>query len=140
MRLCPTHAAHLEAALHTEGVAALQREVEVTCSFDPRKQSFTAAVALPSNGLLIRPRSRAFDPLEAALVVIGVNALKATHGHAGEPNDDGSERCPVCFLLLTCDCGETATCAWSKLVPLAARSTRKMAEQIGLLRGSREVN
>lgn len=74
-----------------------------------------------------------FDPLMGAHNAIVANALSARLGGLAimTPNEDGSERCPLCHLVAACGCG--ADCPFTTWVDRAADDQLARARELNLV-------
>lgn len=74
-----------------------------------------------------------FDPLMAAHMAILSNALSVAGLVVMSPNEDGSERCPLCYLVGNCPCGRGNECPYRTWIYRAAEDMRTEAIKLGLL-------
>ena len=71
---------------------------------------------------VVRTQTLDGDPLMYAHNAIVSNALQTPAGiDIMAPNDDGTERCPLCYLALACPCGDpTCQAKWDGWIDRAA--------------------
>lgn len=69
------------------------------------------------------------DPLFAAHNMIVSNCLNVAGLEIMQPNADGSERCPLCYLLKNCPCGEEAACPFNTWIDRAADGALALVSQ-----------
>lgn len=76
-----------------------------------------------------------FDPLMFAHNAIVSNSLSSVGLGLFNPNDDGSERCPLCTLINGCPCDDAGTdkCAYAKWIGFAATDALDEAKKLGLV-------
>lgn len=123
MRFCENHWAELRQAIADRGLAKFT---------SPDGAEAARRLVAGASGSDARS---AFDPLMGAHNAIVANALEWSGLTLMLPNDDGSERCPLCFLIAGCDCkarGET-TCAFATWITRAADGALAQAKQLGLV-------
>lgn len=84
-------------------------------------------------GGLVRLRDGEFDPLTAAVVGLYMRALRDGGLEVMEPNADGGERCPVCWLAEGCGCGRGDECGYRQWPRFAVSAQLEVARANGLL-------
>lgn len=77
--------------------------------------------------------SAKFEPLMYAHNAIVSNAMGVAGLVLMENNDDGSERCPICFLVAACQCGKGADCPFNTWITKAADDALEGAKHHGLV-------
>lgn len=107
MKLCENHWGELKKAIDERGL---------TNFISPSPEAATKRMAAEIQGTA---RPETFDPLLYANNAIWNNALNVAGLEVMTPNEDGSERCPVCFLLETCPC-KKEDCSYKRWVEYAA--------------------
>lgn len=74
-----------------------------------------------------------FDPLMGAHNAIVSNALYVAGLPLMMQNDDGSDRCPLCYLVDNCPCGRGDACPFRTWTTRAADDMREAAIGLGLM-------
>jgi hypothetical protein len=74
-----------------------------------------------------------FEPLLGAHNALVVNLLSTAGLEAMAPNDDGSDRCPLCFVIDRCQCGEGEACPFRSWIVRAADDQLTEARRLGLV-------
>lgn len=77
-----------------------------------------------------------FDPLMSAHWAIVNNALRICGLAIMAPNEDGSARCPLCFMIAGCshqDCPSPDACGWNEWINRAADDAKTRAVELGLV-------
>lgn len=74
-----------------------------------------------------------FEPLMAANMGIFSNAIETAGLELMTPNDDGTERCPLCFLISGCHCGHGDKCSFKTWLDSAVAEQVDRAKQLGLI-------
>ena len=78
-----------------------------------------------------------FDPLMNGYLAILSNALDAAGLQVMGPNEDGSDRCPLCFMneahRALCKDGPGCTFSYDPWIGFAARDQREKAVELGLM-------
>lgn len=121
MRMCADHWAKLKAALEARGLGDLMAKSQE----DVQRRMEAAMVQ--------GDPAKSFEPLLGAHNAILANALDTVGMQLMEPNADGSERCPICFLK-TCPCGNPE-CApkFERWIEHAADDALTEAKRLGLV-------
>ena len=127
MKMCERHWGMLRAAIDRRGLTGLvAKSGEQACS----------NVAADLQGTK-NPRAT-FDPLMDAHFAI-VNQVMGRVGLAVmAPNDDGSERCPLCFIQETHDkeCQDPRCGSFDKWIDCASDDSLARAKELGLVAGA----
>lgn len=123
MKFCADHWAQLRAAIDARGLTP----------FVPQGGE-EAARRMAEGG----EGRGGFDPLMGAHNAIVSNALGTAGLEIMAPNADGSERCPLCYLLSECRCEHRGTpqCPFATWVDRAADDQLARAKQLGLVGAS----
>lgn len=123
MKFCGDHWSQLRAALDARGLA----------SFIPQVGK-EAARRLAAGG----EGRDGFDPLMGAHNAIVANALSTAGMEVMQPAADGTDRCPLCFLLAECRCAHKGTpqCPFASWVDRAADDQLARAKTLGLVGSS----
>jgi hypothetical protein len=79
------------------------------------------------------PKPTTFDPLMAAHNAILIRALDTAGLAVMAPNEDGSERCPLCFLIANCPCGRGDACPIRTWTTGATDAMKVEAIRFGLI-------
>jgi hypothetical protein len=74
-----------------------------------------------------------FDPLMGAHNAIVGNAMDAAGFAIMMPNDDGIDRCPLCFLIGGCGCGKGEGCPYRTWPDRAVADQIEEAKRRGLI-------
>lgn len=74
-----------------------------------------------------------FEPLLHAHNAILSNTLRIAGLEVMAPNEDGTERCPLCFLIGRCDCGRGEECPFRSFITKAADEALEGAKHFGLI-------
>lgn len=77
--------------------------------------------------------AKTFDPLMAAHWAIVNRAMGMVGLAIMAPNDDGTDRCPLCFLVSTCECGLGDACHFKLWIPSVADYVRGEAIKLGAM-------
>jgi hypothetical protein len=122
MRFCQEHWTKLKALLDDRG---LTRFIA-----DGGKEAVRRLVS----GLEAADDAKSFEPLMGAHNAIVANAMDAVWLEVMAPNDDSSDRCPVCFLKTICKCGDP-TCPerYEGWLTHAADDALARAKELGLV-------
>jgi hypothetical protein len=123
MRMCDTHWQELRKAIADRGLESFVAT-----------NSENAAAKLEAQWKDGEAKGN-FDPLMGAHNAILTNALELAGLYVLEPNDDGSERCPLCFLEEGCRAKHTEAepCQYKSWPGRAADDMRSIAVRLGLL-------
>lgn len=116
MKMCDEHWAALRAAIVDRGLGAF--------------------VAKSGEAVVDRLVADGFEPLMGAHNAIVSNGLNAAGLELMRPNDDGSERCPLCFLIAACPCARGAACPYRTWITRAADDQLAEAKRLGLVGGA----
>lgn len=92
-------------------------------------------VAPGGAAMVDRVTSGDFEPLLGAHNAIVQNAVSFAGLEVMDANDDGSERCPLCFLVARCGCTakQPGPCDFERWVDRAADDQLAAAKERGLL-------
>ena len=74
-----------------------------------------------------------FDPLMSLHWMIVNRAMSVAGLELMMVNEDGSERCPLCYLIANCPCGQGEACPIRKWPDGAADAVREEAIKLGLM-------
>lgn len=74
-----------------------------------------------------------FDPLMSANNMIWSNALSVGGLGIMADNEDGTERCPICWLVASCPCGRGDACPFLTWTTRAADDAKAQAINLGLV-------
>ena len=107
MRLCDPCWAKLRAAIDARGLTGLVKTAR-------------GVHAEMVGALEGKPSTSAPDPLVAANNAIWSNALRIAGFEVMTPNEDGSEKCPLCYLVQNCGCGRGEACPFLAWIERAA--------------------
>lgn len=124
MKFCQQHWDKLRDAINARGLGQF-----VASSGDEATRRMAAE--LDSKGV----KRTTFEPLMGAFWAISSNAISAAGLEIMAPNEDGTDRCPLCFLLASCSCG-LDPCPFATWIDRAADDQRAHAVQLGLLGAS----
>lgn len=91
------------------------------------------AVAQLVDGVENGTKKTNFDPLMAAHNQLVSNAIGVVGLALMMLNEDGSERCPVCYLIANCQCGKAGDCPFTTWTTKAADGARAYAIELGLV-------
>src|SRR5262245_849386 len=123
MRACGDHWQKLRAAIESRGLARYIAKGGADAAARLAKQSggevdgtnVTISAEATAEHLMrekvdgtdVRQWAReTFEPLMAAYFAILGNALNVAGMDIMAPNEDGTDRCPLCFLIAACKCGK----------------------------------
>lgn len=123
MKFCMDHWNALKAAVEARGLGHLIA------------RSGDAVAGRVSTEATQGPSKETFEPLLGAHNAILSNALRIAGLAVMMPNEDGSERCPLCFLITNCGCPEKGTpqCAFAKWIDHAADDMVTAAKELGAI-------
>lgn len=121
MKMCKVHWDELREKIRERGLYGLVAT------------SGEQAVAQLVDGLENGPKKTNFDPLMAAHNQLVSNAVNVAGLALMMMNEDGTERCPVCYLVEKCPCGKGADCPFTTWLTKAADGAREYAIQLGLV-------
>lgn len=79
------------------------------------------------------PSKANFDPLMGAHNAIWSNAMGVAGIAVMQPNEDGSERCPLCYLVQSCACGRADACPFLTWTTRATDDMKAEAIRLGLV-------
>ena len=84
-----------------------------------------------ANGPELAERLQAgkFDPLMSAHMAIVTNAMQVVGLDIMANNEDGSERCPLCYLIGACPCNNDP-CSFKTWINQAADDAAKTAREL----------
>jgi len=126
MKFCETHWTELRTAIADRGLDKLVARdgAQIAKRMSSELENGTS----PTN----------FDPLMEAHNAIVSNAMGSAGLAIMSPNGDGSERCPLCFLVAVCQCPDKGTpaCAYAKWIGYAANDSLARAKELGLVGSS----
>lgn len=74
-----------------------------------------------------------FDPLMGAHNALVSNAMSTAGLAIMMPNDDGTDRCPLCFLINGCPCAEGEACSYRTWMDRAVAEQADEARRRGLI-------
>lgn len=74
-----------------------------------------------------------FEPLMGAHNSIVSNALSLAGLAVMQDNEDGTERCPLCYTIANCMCNKGDGCHVRKWIEYSARDARNAAIRLGLI-------
>lgn len=121
MKFCGAHWTELREAIDARGLGPLV------------STSGTQAAARDANRLSGSEAGKDYDPLMAAHWAIVNRALSIAGLVLMSPNDDGTDRCPLCFLITSCECTLGEGCHYRGWITSVADFVREEAKQKGLL-------
>jgi hypothetical protein len=78
-----------------------------------------------------QPSAATFDPLIGAHNAILSNALDIVGLDLMMPNDDGSDKCPLCYAITNCRCNRGDECDFRKWIDYAADEQLQVAKDLG---------
>ena len=122
MRMCQEHWSQLKQLVEASGLgklvsksgeeASMRLTKELTCGVD----------------------ASTFDPLMAAHNILLSHIMDVRGLALMLPNDDGSDRCPLCYMIESCGCGEAGCKTKSEQwLEYAVRDAVEVAKELGLL-------
>lgn len=123
MKFCQGHWDALRKAIEARGLSAFVA-----------KGGEAAAARLATAGENGSSRAT-FEPLTGAHLAYVSNALDIAGLAIMQPNEDGSDRCPVCYLAEQCQCPDRGTpqCAYVRWLDCAADDQLAEAKRLGLV-------
>ena len=74
-----------------------------------------------------------FEPLLAAYMNITQHAISLIGLSVMVPDDDGAERCPICYGVAHCGCGRGEQCDILQWITYAADAELGYAKELGLV-------
>lgn len=116
MQICQDHWTKLRAAIDARGIGHLVKDA--------------AGAVQEMHANLAGREVEHPDPLLAAHNMILSNAVRVAGFAILFNNEDGSERCPLCFLIANCACGLGPKCHMHEWIDRAAD------DALGLVSGS----
>lgn len=122
MRICSEHWARIRELVDSYGLAHLVANDGYEAIARMKKEIEGGADA------------STFDPLMVANNLILQNAMSAAGLEIMQANEDGSERCPVCFVRDSCTCG-APDCRerYERWPENAVRDAAAIAKELGLV-------
>lgn len=122
MKFCMPHWEELRAAIKARGLDSLVS-----------KGGEQAIAKLTSELDKGEATKDTFDPLMGAHNAILTRALDMVGLELMSPNEDGSERCPLCFLISKCECTLGEGCHFKHWIPSVADFMLEEAKRYGLV-------
>lgn len=113
MRFCADHWADLKAKVDAAGLSAF--------------------ISNGGEEAVRRMTEDDFDPLMGAHNAIVGNAISTAGLAIMMPNEDGSDRCPLCFLITRCGCGSGDACPYRTWPDRAVADQIEEAKRRGLV-------
>jgi hypothetical protein len=123
MRMCQPHWEKLKQKIEERGISRLVSKSGEVVAGKIAKEIESGAGT-----------KETFDPLMSAHNAIVSNAMDTAGLEIMMPNEDGSDRCPICFLQQSCKCG-APDCKerYEQWVEFAARDAFERAKSLGLV-------
>ncbi len=121
MRFCQDHWDKLKDAVDARGLSAFVA--------DDGSAVIDRVVAESESG----PSKTTFEPLMAAHMAIVSNVLRIAGLEAMANNEDGTDRCPLCFIIAGCNCGQGDACPFLTFIDRAADDQLEAAKSLGLV-------
>lgn len=119
MRMCQLHWDALKAAISERGLGRF-----VAQSGQVVINRLTTEAQTPQES---------FEPLMGASLAILSNALRRVGVEVMRQNDDGTHRCPMCYLIDTCPCGRSDECPVRSFITKAADEQLTYARELKLI-------
>jgi len=121
MKFCVNHWAKLRAAIVERGLDGLIAK------------SAEEAASRTMAELEAGPSRTTFDPLMYAHNAILSNVLDLAGLPVMMDNEDGTDRCPLCYMISHCRCGRGDGCEFNTWIHRAADDARECALELGLV-------
>jgi len=121
VKFCEDHWAKLRAAIDARGL------------FSFVAKGAEGAVARVESELKDGPTASNFEPLMGAHNAIVSNVISIAGLSVLSTNEDGTENCPVCYVVANCACGKGDGCEFHHWIERAADDVREEAVRLGLL-------
>jgi hypothetical protein len=126
MKFCEQHFSRMNSALEERGLSGfIASDANVAAS---RLQS--------QAGLDGEIKRENFEPLMGMQVAIIQNSIESIGNETFADNPDGSDRCLLCHLIATCNCGRVEECGFQKWITYAANDMVDVAKGLGLVGAS----
>lgn len=119
MRMCKDHWDELKAALAARGLDRF-----IAKSGEEVVNRLTKEVSTPTES---------FEPLMGGHNAILSNCLRIAGLDIMRPNDDGTDRCPLCYLITNCQCGRGEECPFKTFVVKCADEQLEYAKHLKLV-------
>lgn len=121
MKFCEAHWTELRAAIESRGLMSLV------------STSGAQAAARDANRLGGSDAAKDYDPLMAAHWAIVNRSMSIAGLTIMHPNDDGTDRCPLCFLITSCQCTLGDGCHYRGWITSVADFVYAEAREKGLV-------
>lgn len=119
MKFCAAHWAELRGAVEAAGLGDLI--AKSTAELEARLRAHHSGNA------------KAVDPLLMAHNMILNNAVRRVGISLMGNNADGTERCPLCFVIDGCICTKGDQCEYRQWIAFATRDVRREVLRLGLV-------